>query len=292
MLETSLAVSFGQRQYSICDLAITHGLGSRWQLVSTIDATQYLADIVCTNNNEYMNLLVKNASHLVSKLASKHLVHIDEFGWLDNDMYFQIIDLGYLDNSIVLWNLPYAINNGYIWKIAVALAESMIELHGQGIVHGAITPFTFYESGKILRLGDYWWAHYIDGYPLEHGLKRYTPYKYPNSFMPFLAPEIFQGLEPNIYSDVFSLGAVLYYLSIVGLSTCRPDNEFVLSTEASIVKQYGSLARLRPDLDPEGIAFIEAMLDEKAILRPSLTSIHSLMSYLTSKYRESIIEND
>jgi eukaryotic-like serine/threonine-protein kinase len=72
---------------------------------------------------------------------------------------------------------------------ALSLAEALRKIHESGGAHGALTPSQVVVSGSSLEL-----------LPLfEYG--KITPYT---------APELLSGARPDVRSDIFSFGAILY----------------------------------------------------------------------------------
>jgi Protein tyrosine and serine/threonine kinase len=78
-------------------------------------------------------------------------------------------------------------------RYAIRLAGSLRELHERGTVHGAVNP-----SNVALVAGG------LELLPARHGLA--------GAITPYTAPEVVQGGAPDMRSDIFGFGAILFEL--------------------------------------------------------------------------------
>jgi hypothetical protein len=113
-----------------------------------------------------------------------------------------------------------------VLRHASALAESIRKMHNDGRVHGAINPSLIVVDGPEWEL-----------LPATHSVA--------DSITPYTAPEVVHGKQPDVRSDIFSFGAILYEL-LSGHRAFDGDNLEDLAT--SIVT--GTPERLnKPEVD-------------------------------------------
>jgi len=74
-------------------------------------------------------------------------------------------------------------------RLAITLADTLRRLHDSGAVHGALTPDCVVMRETRLEL---------------------LPAPGPAATTPYIAPEVAQGREPDIRSDIFSFGSIVF----------------------------------------------------------------------------------
>ena len=129
-------------------------------------------------------------------------------------------------------------------------AEALVQAHARGIIHRDIKPSNLMLTrGGRCKVSDFGLARIDDSGDLS-------------SVMPdsggtgqFVAPEILRGVPASPQSDIYSLGATLWYL-LTG------DAPFQAETPGELLRQHldaslPNLGKMRPDLPPGLIRAIE-----------------------------------
>jgi serine/threonine-protein kinase len=136
-------------------------------------------------------------------------------------------------------------------RIAAQLASALVhahELEGGQLVHGRVQP-----------------AHVICGFDGRVYLCGFggqvTSRKGPERY--YLAPEVRQGREPDMLSDVFSVGAILYEL-VTGRTVWKAATTSV----TSLTDPIPSPSKLNPAVDTDLEELIVSCLEQKASERP------------------------
>lgn len=96
-------------------------------------------------------------------------------------------------------------------RIALAAAEALEHAHSRGVLHRDVKPsnLLLVPSGRVV-LVDFGLATITDGAPL-------TRTGSVLGSLPYMAPEVLDGGEASVVSDVYSLGVTLYELSTSSL---------------------------------------------------------------------------
>lgn len=89
----------------------------------------------------------------------------------------------------------------------------------------------------------------------------------PESSMPFLAPERLVGSPPSVRADLFSAGAVIYFLATRQAPIDAVGK--VRSAAAWLCFEPESLGELRPDLPPPFVLWLTALLSLNPEMRPA-----------------------
>lgn len=159
-----------------------------------------------------------------------------------------------------------------LW-IARQAAEALNALHTAGWLHGDVTPGNLLLSptGHVTLI-DLSFARRCD----EAGSAADRPVM---GTCGYLAPEyLVSALQPDIRSDIYSLGAVMFEL----LSGQRPYRGRNLSELAAEHRQSApaDLGRLAPDVPREVVAFVRRMTAKEPLRRPQ--SPRELLDQLVS----------
>jgi serine/threonine-protein kinase len=147
----------------------------------------------------------------LSRLASPHTVRVFDFGASDDGLYY--IAMEYLAGADLqrvvqaCGPLPPA-RAVYMARQA---SRSLLEAHSAGIVHRDVKPANLFvtrvgDDHDFLKVVDFGIARLLDPVP-EAGqslLVAGTPH--------YMAPEVWAGERADERSDVYSLGATLYFM--------------------------------------------------------------------------------
>ncbi|QKW06336.1 serine/threonine protein kinase [Streptomyces sp. NA04227] len=148
------------------------------------------------------------------------------------------------------------LNPERVARIGVQIADALAALHAEGIVHGDVKPGNVVVTPDgLAKLADFGAAYRVGGRETitQNGAVSYTP--------DFASPEMVAG-QPQRASDVFSLGAMLYYL-VTGLpprpGARRGVDPFVAEQQAArgetaLDADCGILAEVLPSMlarDPD-----------------------------------------
>jgi len=130
-------------------------------------------------------------------------------------------------------------------NIALQLAEILVELHGRGIVHGHVHPGAMRLNKERLTLGDIPPLLCLD--------------------LPYAAPEVQIGAQPDPRSDLFGLG----YLTLCLLWGSQPDGE--ARDRIWHTGEPGPVTSLPPsvELPQETAHLLLSMVDRDPARRPS-----------------------
>jgi eukaryotic-like serine/threonine-protein kinase len=148
-----------------------------------------------------------------SKLGDPHTIRIFDFGASDDGIYF--IAMEYLRgadlNALVQDHGP--LPAGRVLRFAVQACQSIAEAHDAGIIHRDIKPHNLFvtragDDDELVKLLDFGIARMVltgeDHVRTQTGVIRGTP--------AYMAPELWMGQEADVRSDIYALGATLYFL--------------------------------------------------------------------------------
>lgn len=140
-------------------------------------------------------------------------------------------------------------------SLAISIAEAVEACHSAGLIHGDVSARTILtknsEGVKLLEAG-YWRAYGQS----ELAAKAMIP-----EMAPYLAPEITSGEMPNVASDVYALGVLLYRL-LSGRYPYQGDTPNSLAAKHRTAP-YPSLRATNPSVpDPLDKVIAKAMSKE------------------------------
>src|SRR5262245_33734037 len=145
-------------------------------------------------------------------------------------------------------------------RIAHQIAAGLSAAHAQGLVHRDIKPGNIMLENGLGRvvITDFGLARAADDASLTHsGIVAGTPY--------YMAPEQARGEQADARTDLFSLGAVMYFMA-TGHPPFRAEQAMAVLHRICNDKQR-PLYQLNPGLPDELISVIDRLLEKKPIRR-------------------------
>lgn len=187
-------------------------------------------------------------------LRNPNIVEIFDYG-LENGAQYLVME--YIDGP----NLQFVLNllNGQPMSpevcaaIICQAADGLITAEKSGVVHRDIKPENMmFKSDGVLKIADFGIAHISEQSMTQTGSILGSPN--------FMSPEQVEGKKPTHLTDMFSLGAVLYYC----LSGRKPFSGPNIPT---IMRQICDLphepvVNLAPDADPTLAGLVDTLLQK------------------------------
>jgi serine/threonine protein kinase len=187
-------------------------------------------------------------------LRNPNIVEIFDYGLEDGAQY---LVMEYIDGP----NLQFVLNllNGQPMDPAVCAAvicqaaDGLVTAEKSGVVHRDIKPENMmFKSDGVLKIADFGIAHISEQNMTQTGSILGSPN--------FMSPEQVEGKKPTHLTDMFSLGAVLYYC----LSGRKPFSGPNIPT---IMRQICDLphepvASFAPDVDPTLAGLVDTLLQK------------------------------
>lgn len=257
--------------------AVEKGIyGSRW-LVTKPDDGERLADFVAPDDDPCLISLCANSMFSKGAGRSPFTVGILDAGWLDNGDFYQVLDLD--KNAVSLAKKSARMAEQDVLHLGLNLIRALKHLHKNEFVHAAICPEAIYEEAGKYRLGEMWWAHSLTGKTLDPDLFQYFPMNVSLNALRFFAPEVLLGFPPSRESDIFSLGALMFYL-LCGETPCS------MPVEADPMAVIDNLARQKPksildfgnSLSKPTVLIIDRLLDKDADARSNIFRFEDLLA--------------
>lgn len=146
--------------------------------------------------------------------------------------------------------------------LARILCDVLADAHRLGLVHRDVTPANVLIDGDGALLTDFGMARLID---------QHTATTQALGTAGYAAVEIYDGVRADPRSDVFSLGAVLYFAA-TGRAPFAGATAMA-SLQKQLAEDYPPISELRPDLPAYLTDTIESMLSKHRQARPELASV-------------------
>jgi serine/threonine protein kinase len=237
-------------------------IGQRW-LFNNTQLGQVCGELVSATDARG-RLLINNVAAF-SGIEHPLIARVVRSGELGAGVFGTIFDIDPSEQRLI--SASYDISLPLFRRLLTQLATALCYLHKSGIAHGALSPYTV-SLGRDFRLTDCWWAQDIRNHPLNEELEDGFCREVPDFAMTFAAPEICAGELRTRESDIFSFGALLYWVL-----TGFPPRTNGSGRQSAGVGYEGnarirSLSQVRPDIDFEMAALIHLMLSEEPAQRP------------------------
>ncbi|CAN5210000.1 hypothetical protein BH10CYA1_BH10CYA1_43430 [soil metagenome] len=262
--------------YVFADKKDSGPYGSRW-LVSRAGDEARLADFVAPDDDPFLVSLCTNSMCLKEATSSPFTVNVLEGGWLENGDYYQVLDLS--QGAQTLEKKPGRMPEEETLALGLNLVRALKHLHKREFVHAAICPEVVYAEDGKFRLGEFWWAHTLTGKTLDPDLFQFFPMNVFQSALRFFAPEVLLGFPPARESDLYSVGALMFYL-LTGETPCKMPAEIdpVGGLEALSKEQPRSILKFRKDLANKTVGILEKLLDRDADNRSNIFRFEDMLA--------------
>lgn len=149
-----------------------------------------------------------------------------------------------------------------VLRIARQIGEGLRAAHGQQLIHRDIKPGNILVTENVHRvwITDFGLARAVDDATLTHsGVIAGTPH--------FMSPEQARGQRLDARSDLYSFGALLYFLC-TGRPPFEADSTLAVLHHV-VASEPPSLAAARPDLPPAFVTLVGDLLRKNPSQRPS-----------------------
>lgn len=250
--------------------------GNRW-LVTKPDDGERLADFVAPDDDQFLVSVCTNSMFTKGAGESPFTVGIIYAGWLENGDFYQVLDLE--KDAVCLAKNSDKLSEHAVLNLGLSLIRALKHLHKNEFVHGAICPEAIYAVNGRYKLGEYWWAHTLTGKTLDPDLFQYFPMRVSLSALRFFAPEVLLGFPPQRESDIYALGALMYYL-LTGETPCRmpSETEPMIVIEKLAKESPRSILDFNKNLSKPTVLIIEKLLDKDADNRSNIFRFEEMLA--------------
>jgi serine/threonine protein kinase len=138
----------------------------------------------------------------LESMEAKYLIHMLDVV-MDEDEVLIVMERA--DRCLAV--PPEGLSERVAMNIAKDVVSGMTELHGAGVIHRDIKPSNVLMHGDKWKLADFGIAH-----DLDLGTQTYT-FKGFGTFA-YMAPELWSLHSPNVKTDLYALGCMLFELLI------------------------------------------------------------------------------
>ena len=246
-------------------------IGTRMVVEVAAGERYRLMDVVAFPGEESPTGLCQNASKTKGWTDHIGAANILKFEWSRDGSYSQVIDLAPGAHPFSTLKASERWSGKQLWMIASKLLAALRHMHRAEFVHSALAPETIYQEGDNVRIGEFWWAHNADGDPgFDLWSRHLDPVMWPDFLLPYMSPEMLLGSRPSRASDIYSLGAVIYFL-LTGRSPRQSSRESNLSRRQALAgAKVQPLIELRPDVGRKAASFIHEQLSDDPNQRPTI----------------------
>lgn len=247
--------------------------GTRW-CASKPSEPGLAADFVAVEDDDFIVALCTNAMCVKEVTASPYTVNVVDAGWVDNGDYYQVLDI--LPGAVALSKKKIPLLEGEALMAGLALVRALKHLHKREFLHAAICPEAVYGLDGKFQLGEFWWAHTLSGKTLNGDLFEYFPRMVQPSALRFLAPEVLLGFPPSRESDLYSLGALLFFL-LTGETPGAADGHADFEMRAK--QDFRSLSECGRSFSPATVNVVDKLLDPNADNRSNIFRFEEMLAF-------------
>jgi Tol biopolymer transport system component len=184
---------------------------SRYRIVAKIgeDATGTLYKATDTESGDQVTLKVLSGSVTANVLRAEHpnIARIFEVG-RSNDIDFVAMETAE-GESVYDFLERERPHRRHLLRYASQIAGALAAAHGAGIVHGPLNPAAIFISPKReIKIHDFGFGVLEPPPESEEGRKALF-----GASAPYVSPEQIQGNPPDVRSDIFSFGALVYHMT-------------------------------------------------------------------------------
>jgi serine/threonine-protein kinase len=208
-----------------------------------------------------LSRLVKEAV-VTAKFSHPNIVAIYDVQEGDDSAFLAMEFVDGMSLDPFVWS-KRRLDSGQAIALGVELARGLAAAHEHGLVHRDIKPANILlgKNGSI-KITDFGIAELLTSMAPSQDVVFGTP--------GYLPPEALQGKGHNQASDLFALGAVLYFC----ITGCRP---FEGKTIKEVIRKtlFGSArpaSELAPETPEQFVALLASLLDKNPLRRPASAS--------------------
>nr|WP_272899174.1 serine/threonine-protein kinase [Caldalkalibacillus salinus] len=212
-----------QDRYLILSLLGRGGMGSVYLAKDLrLNGKQWAIKEVKTTMEQQMFL---DEAHMLSGLSHPSLPHIIDFYPPDKDGYSYLV-MDYIQGKTLHQEFEddqRQFTTDRVVQISIQITELLTYLHTQQppVIFRDLKPSNIMLNGETVKLIDFGTARWY-----QHGKKEDT---IPLGTVGFAAPEQFEGNQSDPRTDIYSLGAMMYYLLTQGQYIHQQDNRTTLT---------------------------------------------------------------
>ncbi|MBL8952234.1 MAG: serine/threonine protein kinase, partial [Myxococcaceae bacterium] len=205
-------------------------------------------------------------AQICALLEHENIVGLRAFGKDEKGPY---LALEYVDgvSASQLLAASDALPPGVVWQIALDLTRGLNAAHqpGRAVIHRDLSPDNVLVAfSGITKVGDFGIAKLAGG-------TSFTTTGAVKGKYGYLAPELFDGAEADVFSDRFALAATLYKLWCgVGAFKGRTEAELL---RAVLSAEPAKLSTLRGGVPEDVEGWIHAALQKDRAARPELAPL-------------------
>jgi nucleotide-binding universal stress UspA family protein len=209
MATGKLAVGTVLDGFRIDELAHAGGMAHLWSVTREADGAGFLMKTPVVYEGEDPAAIVsfEMEQMIMPRLAGPHAPRHIASGDLAPQPYIVMERLPGETLLPRLKSLPRAVDE--VAALGALVADALSSLHGQGVIHLDVKPSNVMvrPSGEAVLI-DYGLAHHRDLPDLMQ-----AEFRLPYGTAPYMAPEQVLGIRHDPRSDIFALGALMYFLA-------------------------------------------------------------------------------